>query len=267
MSGYFFTYIGNIPEEFHSKLFSAWHILAVGLVACSWIILILLFKDRSQRAKWNFIKLMSLLLPVLELAQMIWYGSVGEFSFGYTLPLHLCSLMSVILPIMAFSGNGLLKEYSYAMGLAPALMTLITPDVYYYPAFSFIYLQTMLVHGIICLIPLFMIFAMGFRPDIRKLPKVVGLLVVLAILMVPVNYITDGNYFFLRYPAPGSPMESFATLVGSPWYLVPTFLLGCVLWAVLYLPFVLHGAVVKRRKQTAVEVGAEQEEREPALMK
>lgn len=266
MFRYFFAYIEDIPGQFHSTLFSVRHILAVALVVCAWVILILLFKDRSGRTKWNFVKLMSLLLPLLELAQIIWYKSVGEFSFGYTLPLHLCSLMSIILPIMSFSGNKLLKEYAYAMGLAPALLTLITPDVYYYPVFSFIYLQTMLVHGIICFIPLFMIFAMDFKPDIRQLPKVVGMLVVFAILIVPVNFITGGNYFFLRYPAPGSPMESFAKMVGSPWYLIPTFLLGCVLWTILYLPFTLHAFVMKRREAVA-GIRAEQEEKEPALIK
>jgi uncharacterized membrane protein YwaF len=61
----------------------------------------------------------------------------------------------------------------------------------------------------------------------------------LSLLITPVNYITDGNYFFLRYPAPGSPMEYFADRVGSPWYLLPTLLLGCILWIALYMPFVI----------------------------
>jgi uncharacterized membrane protein YwaF len=73
---------------------------------------------------------------------MAWYKSIGEFSFGYTLPLHLCSLMCVILPIMAITRNDLLMEYSYAMGLAPAFMTLLTPDVYYFHLFHlYIYKQ------------------------------------------------------------------------------------------------------------------------------
>jgi uncharacterized membrane protein YwaF len=130
-------------------------------------------------------------------------------------------------------------EYSFAMGLVPAFMTLLTPDVYNYPCFSFIYIQSMVVHGTICFIPVFLIFGIGFRPDIRKLPKVIAILLMLSLLITPVNYITDGNYFFLRYPAPGSPMEYFADRVGSPWYLLPTLLLGCILWIALYMPFVI----------------------------
>lgn len=56
-------------------------------------------------------------------------------------------------------------------------------------------------------------------------------------MVTPINIATNGNYFFLRYPAPGSPMEAFANYVGSPWYLIPTFLLGCLLWFILYIPF------------------------------
>jgi len=152
---------------------------------------------------------------------------------------------------MAFTRNGLLIEYSYAIGLASALMAIITPDVYFYPQFSFIYIQSMLVHGIICFIPIFLIFGMGVKPNIRKLPKVLGMLVGLSILITPVNYITNGNYFFLRYPASGSPMELFADLLGRPWYLIPTLLFGCVLWAALYLPFV---AVEQRAKYKQLEL-------------
>lgn len=264
MLKYFFSYIDDIPEALHNSLFSVQHLLALVMVICSWVILTLIFKGKSTEKKWEFIALTSLLLPLLEAAQMLWYKSIGQFSLGYTLPLHLCSLMCIILPLMAFTRNNLLKEYSYAMGLAPAVMTLLTPDVYYYPSLSFIYLQTMLVHGIICFIPIFLIFGMGFRPDIRKLPKVIGMLIGFSILITPVNYITDGNYFFLRYPAPGSPMELFANLVGSPWYLIPTLLLGCVLWAALYLPFIIIGRRAKRKDQEKSEQ-AELEENQPAL--
>lgn len=254
MPEYFFSYIDDIPKTYHSSLFSFQHITALAMVACFWILFIIVFKDRSESFKWKLIQYTSLLLPLLEIAQMVWYKSIGEFSLGYTLPLHLCSLMSVLLPVMAFTRNRLLQEYAFAMGLAPALLTLVTPDVYYYPAFSFIYMQTMVVHGIICLIPVFMVAAMGFRPRLANLPKTVGLLVVFAVMIVPVNHFTDGNYFFLRYPAPGSPMEAFAAAVGSPWYLIPTFLLGCVLWTAMYLPFALLEARDRQRTRRALEL-------------
>ena len=259
MLEYFFYYINYIPKALHNRLFSVQHLLAIGMVICLCALLTIIFKDKSTESKRRFIIVISLILPLLEVAQMVWYQSVGEFSFGYTLPLHLCSIMCVILPIMAFTRNKLLMEYSYAMGLAPAFMTLITPDVYYYPSFSFIYIQTMLVHGIICFIPIFLIIGMGFRPNIRKLPKVVGMLIGFAILILPVNYITNGNYFFLRYPASGSPMEFFADMVGSPWYLIPTFVLGCILWAALYLLFVLLEYKVSCKKQEQKEQVQERE--------
>ena len=259
MTEYFFTYIRDIPKELHNTLFSEQHILAITMVILSWGVLALIFKDKSIDKKWRFIVVMSLILPLLEIAQMLWYKSVGQFSIGYTLPLHLCSLMCLILPIMAFTRNDLLMEYSYAMGLAPALMTLLTPDVYYYPSFSFIYIQTMLVHGIICFIPMFLIFGMGFKPNIRKLPKVIGMLISFSILITPVNFLTNGNYFFLKYPAEGSPMELFADLVGKPWYLIPTFLFGCMLWTVMYFPFIIIEQNAKRKLQQQIKLKEQHE--------
>ena len=178
---------------------------------------------------------------------MIWYKSIGQFSLGYSLPLHLCSLMCIIMPIMAITKSPLLMEYCYAMGLAPALLALITPDVYFYPAISFIYIQTIIVHGIICIIPIFMVFTIGFKPNIRNLPKAIALLIGLAVAIIPVNYFTNGNYFFLRYPAPGSIMETFAETFGKPGYLVPTFLLGCIMWVLLYAPFTLMSFKTDKR--------------------
>lgn len=245
MFRYFFTYIDNIPRRNYNSMFSVQHLLAIGMVICMWCILTILFKDKSDEKKWRMLILISLLLPFTEGAQMLWYNAVGQFSWGYTLPLHLCSLMCIVLPVMTITRSKLLMEYSYAMGLAPAFMTLLTPDVYYYPSISFIYIQSMLVHGIICFIPIFMVFGMGFRPDIRSLPKTVAMLIAFALLVTPINIVTNGNYFFLRFPAPGSPMEFFAKQVGSPWYLIPTFLLGCFLWVILYMPFVL----LKRHKR------------------
>ncbi len=270
MFKYFFTYIDQIPKEYRNELFSGQHLLTLGIVIYLWFIIILFLKDKSVIVKWKVLRIISLILPILELAQMVWYKSVGEFSWEYTLPLHLCSLMSILLPLMAFTRNKLLQEYSYAIGLAPAFMTLLTPDVFYYPSMSFIYIQTMLVHGIICLIPLIMVLCMGFRPDIRKLPKVIAMLVGFALIITPINSITGGNYFFLRYPAAGSPMESFEKLIGNPGYLVLTFALGCVLWLLLYLPFIVIKLVTINKLTAtykACEAMPSKEEKEPALIK
>ncbi len=268
MFKYFFTYIDHIPQEYKNELFSGQHLLTLGMVICLWLIIILILKDKGIEVKWKALCYISLILPFLELAQIVWYKNVGEFSWGYTLPLHLCSLMSILLPLMAFTRNKLLKEYSYAIGLAPAFMTLVTPDVFYYPSMSFIYIQTMLVHGIICLIPLIMVFCMGFRPDIRKLPKVIALLVGFAVIITPINAITGGNYFFLRYPAAGSPMESFEKLVGSPGYLVLTFILGCVLWLILYLPFIAIKLININRVTAPYKTDAvSKDEKETSLIK
>ncbi len=112
MKNYFFTYIDNIPKELHSELFTVQHFLSIGMIICVWIILILIYKDKSIKVKWRFMAITSFLLPLLEVALMIWYKSVGQFSFGYALPLHLCSLMCIIMPVTVFTRNNLLMENS-----------------------------------------------------------------------------------------------------------------------------------------------------------
>lgn len=241
MFKYFFSYYKDIPKQFRRELFDIQQLMALIIVIIICFLLIYTYRQASVQKKWKVVRVLSFILPIMEVAQMIWYKSIGQFSLGYTLPLHLCSLMCIIMPIMAITKSPLLIEYCYAMGLAPALLALITPDVYFYPAISFIYIQTIIVHGIICIIPIFTIAAIGFKPNIRSLPKVIAMLIVLAVVIIPLNYFTNGNYFFLRYPAPGSIMEVFAMTFGKPGYLVPTFMVGCIMWVLLYAPFYLKG--------------------------
>ena len=250
MFKYFFSYYKDIPKQFRRELFDFQQLIALLIVAAVCLLLIYTYRQASVQKKWKVVRVLSFILPIMEVAQMIWYKSIGQFSLGYTLPLHLCSLMCIIMPIMAITKSTLLMEYCYAMGLAPALLALITPDVYFYPAISFIYIQTIIVHGIICIIPIFTIAVIGFRPNIRNLPKVIAMLIGLAVVIIPVNYFTNGNYFFLRYPAPGSVMEVFASIFGKPGYLAPTFLVGCVMWMVLYTPFILVTLISTKNKRS-----------------
>ena len=241
MFKYFFSYYKDIPKQYRRELFDFQQLIALMIVIAVCLLLIYIYRQASENKKWKVVRVLSFILPIMEVAQMIWYKSIGQFSLAYTLPLHLCSLMCIIMPIMAITKSPLLMEYCYAMGLAPALLALITPDVYFYPAISFIYIQTIVVHGIICIIPIFTIAAIGYKPNIRNLPKAIAMLIGLAVAIIPVNYFTNGNYFFLRYPAPGSIMEVFANTFGKPGYLLPTFLVGCIMWVLLYAPFYLKG--------------------------
>lgn len=238
----FFAYRDDIPEEEQGSLFSKGHIIILCLLGALWLALILLAADWSMEAKWSVIRGAAFMLPVLELSRILWAVRIRRFTWGEFLPLHICGIMSVIMPIMAVTGSEFLQQYAFAVGLIPALIALITPDVAQYPVLSFQFLQSMLVHGTICFIPLFLVFAAGLVPDISQLPSIIGMVALLAAAMVPVNLLTRGNYFFLCKAPPGTPIELFYKWVGWPWYIVPTFLLGCVLWALAYLPFiVLHG--------------------------
>lgn len=239
MFAYFFTYVSDIPPAFRGRMFSSAHLLGLLLLLISWIVLILVSRKRTEAFKWRFLTVIIMLLPILEALRIVWFIGIGHFSWGESLPFHLCGLMSIILPILAFTKSRFLMEYAWAMGLAPALMALITPDVADYPPLSFAYIQTFILHGIICFVPLFLVFGMGFRPDFRKLPKLLGLVGLMALVMIPINLITGGNYLFLCRAPKGTPLALFDQFVGWPWYLLPTLALAFILWGICYMPFTI----------------------------
>ena len=63
-------------------------------------------------------------------------------------------------------------------------------------------------------------------------------------MTVPLIYLFDwvfsANYFFLRVPAPGSPLEWMAGFLGNPGYLLGYFVLLVLAECALFLPWGLR---------------------------
>jgi hypothetical integral membrane protein (TIGR02206 family) len=161
------------------------------------------------------------------------------------LPLHLCSLAIWIEMAAVFSGKPLLKELGYALGMPGALASILTPDWGVYPFISYQYLQAAFGHTLLVMIPAIWIWGDGFRPDIRRLPKCFGLLVLVVIPIAFVDWLLGSNYMFLCYAPKDTPLELFEKWCGNPGYLIPLVLLILVVWLILYLPWVIKARLQK----------------------
>ena len=84
-----------------------------------------------------------------------------------------------------------------------------------------------------------LLLAGGFRPDFRRIPKVLLLLLCECVPIFFLNKVLDTNFFFLNGTAKNPLLELFSDILGKEFYFV-----GCVpvlflVWAAMYLPWYL----------------------------
>lgn len=150
------------------------------------------------------------------------------------LPLHLCTMSVYLCFIHALRPDAGLGQFLYAFSLPGAAFALLFPDWADYPAWHFVTLSSFMLHFLLVLYPLMQALAGDIRPDIRRLPCCLGLMLCLALPIYVLNKLLDTNYMFLNWPPAGSPLELFAAL-GRPGYLLAYLPLGLGAWAILYM--------------------------------
>jgi hypothetical integral membrane protein (TIGR02206 family) len=174
-----------------------------------------------------------------EASVWVWKLLIGHYDVQEALPLHLCNISLFIEFFAVFlKKSQLLKEFAYALSLPSALAALITPG-WYYPFFSFLYIEMVLTHMLLVLIPVLIVWGDGFRPDYRRLPKVSLLFAVLIAMAVSANLLLGSNYMFLAYVPRDTTLVIFETWFGNPGYELPEFILLLIIWAILYMPWKL----------------------------
>ncbi len=238
----FWVFETDLPPGRSTANFSAAHWSWLGVLLVIWIVLAVLYHDRSDRWRIRLRWVLSALLVIGEVTRLTWIISQGHFRLVDDLPLHLCNL-AVFIELLANRRQArLLRNFSYACGMPGALAALLTPAWGAYPLFHFAYLEAIVAHGILVILPVLWIAGDGFRPDYKYLPACFGLIGTMALAAAAVNASLGSNYMFLHDALPGTILEIFARWCGTPGYILPLAGLLWLVWLILYLPWVLVAA-------------------------
>lgn len=177
----------------------------------------------------------AMLCVALELLRALLLILAGDYGVG-RLPLHLCGMAVYICLLHALRGGELTGQFLYAFCLPGAVAALLFPDWSYYPALHFMTACGFALHALICAYVLMLVTGGELRPDIRRAPACLGLMLALAAAIYVFDRLTGTNYMFLNWPSEGSPLEWFAFL-GRPGYVLGYLPMIAAAWAVMYLPF------------------------------
>ncbi|MGZ4133740.1 MAG: YwaF family protein [Tumebacillaceae bacterium] len=228
-------------------MFSLGHVLS--LVAIVLVILGVYFfagRLRVERANKRFRYAFATFLLLSEISLWVWDYAVGHWTLAYSLPLHLCSISLLLSVVMLYRKSYRLFEFVYLAGLGGDIEALLTPDLGWYSFPHYVTLQFFVAHGGIVVACLYMIFVEGFRPTFKSLWKT---LLNLNLLMVPialVDWLTGGNYLFIREKPAGASLFDF--LGPWPWYIVSLEFVAVFSFLLLYSPFAIRN-LIENRKQ------------------
>jgi hypothetical integral membrane protein (TIGR02206 family) len=247
----------NKMEQFFAKdysggpfvLFGPAHLAALGVVALFILTFTLLSRKISPQTSKTLRVVMALILLTNEIAWHTWNIVIGTWTPQTMLPLHLCSVLVWTGVYMLLTGNYRVYEYAYLLGCAGALQALLTPDAGQYGFPHFRFFQTMLSHGLLLSIPLYMTVVEGMRPTWRSVVRVMTGANIYMIFVGLVNWLIGSNFLFIAHkPETASILD---VLPPWPWYILIIELLGVSFALLFYAPFAIRDWKSKKVKVSA----------------
>ena len=185
----------------------------------------------------------------------VWGQEVALYYFRYTndnlslsehLPLHMCSLSILMIPIVLFKKQTTLSSLLYFWGMGGATQALLTPTVTANTE-PFLFYQFFISHTFIVAGALYPVFVYDLLPSRSTLKTSIVYTISILPFVGLVNWLVGGNYFYLSHKPDA---ETLLDALG-PWpiYIIPLIGIGVVLFSLLYLPFELR----KNRIPTRIE--------------
>ncbi|MEE9269064.1 MAG: TIGR02206 family membrane protein [Candidatus Krumholzibacteria bacterium] len=162
----------------------------------------------------------------------------GRFNIAYTLPLHLCDITALLVPVALFRQRRSLFTLLYFWGIGLSLQAIITPELHKGPA-QFEFWLFWSYHTMIVGAALYFVVVHRFRPtwsDWRF--AALASMLYLAVIF-PFNVIFDFNYGFVGNMRPNQP--TLIDVLGPwPWRVAVMTGLGLALMVILLLPWQLR---------------------------
>lgn len=238
MESPFFRY----NEEF--LLFGEQHLLMLVLTAGLGVMLpAAAYRYWDERRKLQAARGLAL---CLSFAVLGWIGirlALGDFDHATDLPLDICNIVALALPLLMWRPNYRVHEVLYFWVLAGTIQAVLTPHLYDgFPHFTFF--KYWIVHGGLVVYAVYISAAFRFYPDWKSLWSAFGYLQIYALIVLILNLALGANYMYLLgKPPTASPLDYLGPW---PWYLLVAEALALALFVLVLLPAKVVG--VNRRR-------------------
>ena len=220
--------------EFLSEEWITWTAFSIIFIATP----LFFAKYLNASQKKYLLYIMSVLLIIEYSGENIKNILNGFWNIQYNLPLHLCSMSTVICCFLPFiKKQKKWFEFVYYTGILGGCMAILTPQINQFDGHISEYVNYYSSHSLIILIPLYMYIYQGGQLTRLSWLRLFFNMTILVILVMPINFIIGSNYMYVaELPGVDNPL----LIGGWPYYI----LFGLVF--VLLLAYLLY-IITKRR--------------------
>ena len=223
------------------RLFGADHLWGI-VVSVLFIVIVpwISVKYLNKRAQKYLGMIIGYVVMLNYPAWVILESIAGSFDVSLHLPVHLCRLSNLLIPLAMIKRHFLTFEILFFWGLSGALQGAITPDISAgFPHFHYFRFWVGHQGTILALIYAVVVFKM--RPTPYSIWKSFIALNIFLILAVIVNLILDANYFWIcgkPITPTGEHVPSILDFMGPwPWYILSAEFVALFHFVLAYLPF------------------------------
>lgn len=210
------------------------HLLPIGLAIIITIALIKFGRTLSLEKQHRLIHYIAVFISISVIAFHIYNIAISNYNYRIDLPLYLCSLLGILIPIYTHYRNYWMFEILVFWIIAGTLQAVITPDISEgVPSFD--YFRYWIVHLGLLIVIFYSIFVFNLKPKFKSVFKSFFALQIYIVLMIAANYLLDANYFYLnKKPESASVLDYFGEW---PYYIIVCQLIIIPLFLIIYLPF------------------------------
>ena len=256
----------RIPEG----AYSFEHLLFVGSLLATMIVLAVLLGNKnrfkSEKEKTKVLVWAAILIDSFEIFKIVSMCIRAESiePIRYELPLFLCSIQLITLPLAAFS-KGRVKQaaidFVCIFGILGAVFGTIGAAQNYnaYPVLSLDNVCSGITHSISGFASLYIMFARFTEMKKQNLPITLGILTAFCVMAYITNLIIDYNYMFLM-SHDGTPYSIVYNVVGGHAVLYP---LSVVVLFFIYIAafYGIFFLINRKKKEEFNEIAIEEKEK------
>ena len=237
-------------------MFTLSHFVWLGAISATIAALLILVKKfkPSYSAVGKAVMITLIILKIFHMALSMKESEFGGFVLDQTqLSFHLCSIMIYTIIFTNFIKNkkvvDTLKSFMVPCLFIGAAMALLIPTEGVDPSVPRVW-QYMLIHGMLVFYGIYLSVVekvdLSFKAYFNNL-KLLLCVTLIGFLMNSVLEQYQTNFLFLRLP----PMENLPLLnLNNGWYVyfITLAIIACVLMLLVQLPFIIIGAVKKKKE-------------------
>ncbi|NQD67675.1 TIGR02206 family membrane protein [Bacillus haikouensis] len=227
-------WFGHSHQSFHFSLFSVSHVVTLAIFIFVAVIIFLYRKNVSNSKRRRIEKGTAYSLILMEMMNHVWMYVHDVWKFGRSMPLELCNIAVILCICLLLTRKRIFFELLFFIAVLGATQAIITPALTYdFPHFRF--LHFFYSHLIAVWVTLYFTLANGYHPTFRSFTKLIVFINLLMPIILLVNMLSEGNYWFLRHK-PKSP-SLFDLLGPYPWYILTLesvlIVISVITWLIL----------------------------------